>query len=159
MAHEHGSGAGKCDCDCNGHSSKNYVFIPASQNYGPPFQITSGEINMGCLLVFWGIVAYGIYGCGVGALESVLLAPVVVVVAVAVLAAVVVGVIWLVLNVPYLRQRLTRSIRRDKASKVSYEYLYKGKKQKPKDEWEEASLILFLTSVMVLFILIDRFYF
>lgn len=133
MSHEHGSGAGKCDCGCNGHSSKNYVFIPVSQNNGPPSQLTSGEINMGCLLVFWGIVAYGIYGCGVGALESVLLAPIVVAVVVAVLALVVVGVIWLVLNVPYLFQRLTQGIRRDKASKAnkaSYEYLYEGKSRK-----------------------------
>lgn len=104
MTHEHHSGSDKCSCGCHEHGNKNtYVYMPGSHNYGPPCQITSSEINWIGFLVVWAIVAYALYGGGIGALESVLLAPIVMLVLVAALIAVVGIVIWLIVAMKLIR--------------------------------------------------------
>ncbi len=157
MTHERGSGKDNCDCGCHEHGTRNtYVYMPSSVHYGPPCQITGSEINWMCVLVVWAIVAYALYGGGIGALESVLLAPFAMLALVAALIAAVGIVIWLVCTITKALRRPRKGIR---LSEDPYDYLYAGKKQKPKTKWSEAGFALFLTTAMVLCILIDRVYF
>lgn len=156
MEHKHGAEAEKCSCGCNGHHhGKSYVYLPFYLDHSP-IVITASGINWTCFLVVWGMVAFGLYGGGSGVLESVLIAPVVILTVVAVLIAAVAAVVWLFFAVKKALCRSNRGIRQDK---VTYEYLYEGKKQKSKSKWSEASLILFLTIAMVLCLLLDRIYF
>lgn len=155
MAHEHRSGKGNCDCGCHEHSTRNtYVYMPSSVHYGPPCRITGAEINWMCVLVVWAIVAYALYGGGIGALESVLLAPFVMLALVAALIAVVGIVIWLVCTITKALRRLRKGIR---LNENPHDYLYADKKQKPKTKWSETGFALFLTTAMDLCIPIDRF--
>lgn len=157
MTHEHRSESEKCSCGCHTHGNKNnYIYMPGSLDYGPPCRITGAEINWTFVLVVWAIVAYVLYGCGFGALEGVLLAPVVMLVLVAVLIAVVGTVVWLIAAVAKLLRSSPKGIEQDE---IGYDSLHQGKKQKNRTKWSEAGFALFLTTAMVLCLLIDQFYF
>lgn len=147
MAHEHRSGKGNCDCDCHEHSTRNtYVYMPSSVNYGPPCRITGSEINW-LLSVLFGIYLFASVG-----FEGIML----LLLWIFGVLITLVAVIWWVCAIAKALRRLRKGIR---LSKDPYDYLYAGKKQKPKKKRSEAGFALFLTTAMVLCVLIDRFYF
>lgn len=145
MAHEHSSGKGNCDCGCHEHSSRNtYVYMPSSVHYGPPCRITGSEINW-LLGVLFGIYLFASVG-----FEGIML----LLLWIFGILITLIAVIWLVCTIAKALRRLRKGIR---LNENPHDYLYAGKKQKPKTKWSETGFALFLTTAMDLCIPIDRF--